>query len=390
MENENLITPAPQEQGEILPVEVPAVKAAPAESSLDRPHNLPEGYIPESAKPVVHEAKKVGSGMSPKEAMKIRMKSMTKQEIGYLRRKMIFDKAWPVFRFLILFGLGFVILTPLMFMISYGFRESGDMNDPTVMWIPRNLTLKVMKQTINAMGLTNPISNRQNPLFNTLVLNLGCSLLQVLTCAITGYGFARFKFKGRDLLFGIVILMILVPTQILSIPLYMTFKNFMFGSINLIDKFAVMYLPAMMANGIRSGLMIFIFRQFFRGLPKELEDAAYLDGCGPFNTFIRVMVPNAASSFLTVFLFSIVWYWNDFYVSSSFFTNTKTIALVLKNLDTTLNLAIFNNANAQVSAREKIVWLESGCLISITPMLILYACLQRHFTEGIERSGLVG
>ena len=390
MENENLITPTPQEQGETPPVEVPAVEAAPAKSSSDRPHNLPEGYIPESAKPVVHEKKEVGSGMSPKEAMKIRMKSMTKQEIGYLRRKMIFEKAWPVFRFLILFGLGFVILTPLMFMISYGFRESGDMNDPTVMWIPRNLTLKVMKQTINAMGLTNSIANRQNPLFNTLVLNLGCSLLQVLTCAITGYGFARFKFKGRDLLFGIVILMILVPTQILSIPLYMTFKNFMFGAVKLIDKFAVMYLPAMMANGIRSGLMIFIFRQFFRGLPKELEDAAYLDGCGPFNTFIRVMVPNAASSFLTVFLFSIVWYWNDFYVSSSFFINTKTIALVLKNLDTTLNLAIFNNANAQVSAREKIVWLESGCLISITPMLILYACLQRHFTEGIERSGLVG
>lgn len=102
------------------------------------------------------------------------------------------------------------------------------------------------------------------------------------------------------------------------------------------------------------------------------------------------MVPNAASSFLTVFLFSIVWYWNDYYVSSAFFLNTKTIALVLKNLDSTLNLAIFNNANAQVSAREKIVWLEAGCLISITPMLILYACLQKHFTEGIERSGLVG
>lgn len=400
MDNENMITPTPQEPVEEIAAEVTAAvetvetkaeAAAPVSaSSADRPHNLPEGYIPESAKPVVHEEKEVGSGMSPKEAMKIRMQSMTKQEIGYLRRKMIFEKAWPVFRFLILFGLGFVILTPLMFMISYGFRESGDMNDPTVMWIPRNLTLKVMKQTIDAMGLTNPIADRQNPLFNTVVLNLGCSLMQVLTCAITGYGFARFKFKGRDLLFGIVILMILVPTQILSIPLYMTFKNFMFGAVNLIDKFAVMYLPAMMANGIRSGLMIFIFRQFFRGLPKELEDAAYLDGCGPFNTFIRVMVPNAASSFLTVFLFSIVWYWNDYYVSSAFFTNTKTIALVLKNLDATLNLAIFNNANAQVSAREKIVWLESGCLISITPMLILYACLQRHFTEGIERSGLVG
>ena len=302
---------------------------------------------------------------------------------------MIFEKCWPVFRFLILFGLGFVILTPLMFMLSYAFRDSKDMNDPTVMWIPRNFTLTVMKQTIDAMGLTNGFFDN-NPLVNTLFLNIGCSICQVITCALTGYGFARFKFKGRNLLFGIVVLMIVVPTQIISIPLYMTFKNFMFGTINLIDSMWAMYLPAMTANGIRAGLMIFIFRQFFRGLPKELEDAAYLDGCGPFKTFLKVMVPNAGSSFLTVFLFSIVWYWNDYYVSSAFFTNTKTIALVLKNLDTTLNLAIFNNANAQVSVREKIVWLEAGCLISITPMLILYACLQKHFTEGIERSGLVG
>ena len=119
-------------------------------------------------------------------------------------------------------------------------------------------------------------------------------------------------------------------------------------------------------------------------------NAAYLDGCGPFRTFLKVMIPNAGSSFLTVFLFSVVWYWNDYYVAGSFFSNHKTISMVLKNLDATLNVAIFNNANANVSVREKIIWLEAGCLISITPLLILYACLQKHFTEGIERSGLVG
>ena len=183
---------------------------------------------------------------------------------------------------------------------------------------------------------------------------------------------------------------VLVPTQIISIPLYVTFRYFLFGAVNLIDNPLVMYLPAMTANGIRAGLMIFIFRQFFRGLPKELEDAAYLDGCGPFRTFLKVMIPNAGSSFLTVFLFSIVWYWNDYYVAGSFFSNRRTISMVLKNLDATLNVAIFNNANANVSVREKIIWLEAGCLISITPLLILYACLQKHFTEGIERSGIVG
>ena len=346
-----------------------------------------EVRIPASAVPDVHEPHEVGNGLTKKEAVRIRMQHMNKAEIAAMRRKQLAEKCWPVFRFLILFGLGFVILTPLLFMISYGFRESGDMSDPTIIWIPRHPTLSVMKDTIRAMGLT---KSSNNPLLNTLLLNIGCSLCQVASCAVTGYGFARFKFKGRELLFGIVILMILVPTQIISIPLYVTFRYFLFGAVNLIDNPLVMYLPAITANGIRAGLMIFIFRQFFRGLPKELEDAAYLDGCGPFQTFLRVMIPNAGSSVLTVFLFSIVWYWNDYYVAGSFFSNRKTISMVLKNLDATLNLAIFNNANANVSIREKIVWLEAGCLISITPLLILYACLQKHFTEGIERSGLVG
>ena len=390
MENEKNQTPeVPQTADEIVNEISDAVDAeiTAERSSASDPDHPVASYIPESAKPDVHEEHEVGEGMTKKEAMKIRMKNMNKSEIAYLRRKRIFEKTWPVFRFLILFGLAFVILTPLLFMLSYGFRERQDMNDPTVIWIPRHLTLKIMKQTINAMSLN---ATENNPLINTLVLNIGCSICQVITCAITGYGFARFKFKGRNLLFGIVILMILVPTQIISIPLYMTFRFFLFGQVNLIDNMLVMYLPALMANGIRAGLMIFIFRQFFRGLPKELEDAAYLDGCGPFKTFIKVMVPNAGSSFLTVFLFSIVWYWNDFYVTSSFFTNKKTISLQLKNLDGLLNIAIFNNANANISAREKIVWFEAACLISITPMLILYACLQKHFTEGIERSGLVG
>ena len=131
-----------------------------------------------------------------------------------------------------------------------------------------------------------------------------------------------------------------------------------------------------------------IFRQFFKGLPKELEDAAYLDGCGAFKTFIRVMVPNASSSFLTVFLFSIVWYWNDYYVSSTFFISNHTVALALQKLSATLDQTLFQGA--QVGTRKKIVWLESGCLLTITPILIMYVFLQKHFTEGLARSGLVG
>jgi multiple sugar transport system permease protein len=258
------------------------------------------------------------------------------------------------------------------------------MTDPTVMWIPRHFTLNIIKETMTAMDFWNTLKT-------TLVLNIGCSLVQVASCALTGYGFARFKFRFKGLLFGIVIMMILVPPQVIALPLYTQFRYFGIRglfTVNLIDTMWTMYLPAITGNGIRSGLMILIFRQFFRGLPKELEDAAYLDGCGPFETYVKIMIPNAKTSFLTVFLFSIVWYWNDFYVSSSFFTQNNTVALMLKNLNATLTAQLFNNQS--VSVRQIIVWLESGCLLSILPLLVMYTFLQKYFVEGVERSGLTG
>lgn len=317
--------------------------------------------------------------------------NLTPEQIRYNRNKAIVGAVWPVFRFCILFGLCFIILYPLIFMLSTAFRPNAQMSDPSIVWLPKSFTLKNIKETWDIMQYSKTV-------LNTVLLNVISSVLSVGSCAITGYGFARFKFKGKNLLFGIVVLMIIVPPQITSIPLFMQFSFFKgFGLVNLItgkdyisliDTGIPMYAPALFANGIKAGLFIYIFRQFFRGLPKELEDAAYLDGCGPLKTFIKVMAPNAASSFLTVFLFSIVWYWNDYYISSSFFTESKTVALALKNLDATLQFQLFDNQ--PISPRQIIVWLESGCILSTAPILILYIFLQRHFVEGVERSGLVG
>ena len=325
-----------------------------------------------------------------RERFKKRLESLSPEEQKYLKRKRVFDAVWPIARACIVFGLCFVIIYPLLFMLSTAFRPRAQMTDPTIMWIPKSFTLSNIKETAAAMqfGTT---------LVNTLTLNIGCSVLQVLTCALTGYGFARFKFKGKNILSFIVVMMILVPSQIILIPQYTFFRYFnplgiyhaITGNyINFINKGITMYAPAIMANGIRAGLFIFLFRQSFRGLPKELEDAAYLDGCSPFRTFVQIMVPNAGSTFLTVFLLSVVWYWNDYYVSTSFFNDNKTIALMLKNLDATLSRVLFGNTTPP--ARELIVWMEAGCLISIAPMLVMYACLQKYFTEGIARSGLTG
>lgn len=331
------------------------------------------------------------------------------EHTAYLRRKMIFSKVWPFFRFLILFGLCFVILYPLIYMFSTAFRPNVQMTDPSVIWLPKSLTFSNMLDVIGIMDFG-------PTLWNTVKLNLVCSLLSVVTCALTGYGLARFNFKGKGICFAVVIMQIIVPPQITVIPLYLQwafFKGFglvkvlagmgirsIFGKdistdqvtgqvyCSMINVPIVMYAPAIFANGIKSGLFIFIFRQFFRGLPAELEDAAYLDGCGPFKTFIRIMVPNASSAFLTVFLFAIVWYWNDYYISSTFFNNNHTVALALQKLSDNLDNQLFNGA--QVGTRKKIVWLESGCLITIAPILIMYIFLQKYFTEGLARSGLTG
>lgn len=314
-----------------------------------------------------------------------------KTHYRYIFMKRISAMVWPIFRMIILIGLAFVILYPIIYMLSTAFRPQDEMSDPSVMWIPKTFIFSNIQETWDAMKYPEVLKN-------TLVINVVCSLLQVVTCSITGYGFARFKFKGRGLMFGIVILQIIVPVQIILIPLFMQFRYFdIFGIItamtgaplNLIDTPIALYAQAFFCNGIRAGLFIFLFRQFFRGLPKELEDAAYLDGCGPLSTFIRIMVPNARSSYLTVFIFSLVWYWNDYYVSSMFFTESKTISLEIANIYYTVGYYL-TGGDTMGPATDYMVWMEAACLLAILPILILYIFLQRYFIEGIERSGIVG
>lgn len=310
-----------------------------------------------------------------------------KKHYSYLFWRRIAGYVWPVFRAIIIFGLSFVILYPILYMISTSLRPQAEMNDPSVMWIPKSIRFENFSEVWTAIDYP-------GTLWNTLILNIISSVLQVGTCALTGYGFARFKFKGKNFFFALVLLQIIVPVQIILIPQFSQFRYFdIFGlfnalmgdSINLVDTNLSMYIPALMCNGIRAGLFIYLFRQFFRGLPKELEDAAYLDGCGPFKTFISVMVPNAASSFLTVFIFSIVWYWNDYYVSSMYFTKANTISLKIDGISNIISMYLTGEVGV---ASDYIVWMEAACLLAITPIVIMYIFLQKYFTEGIARAGL--
>lgn len=283
---------------------------------------------------------------------------------------------WAAIRFVFLSGLSFVVLYPILIAFSVAFRSPADVIDPAVLWIPKHVTMKNITETIRVMKYF-------PALFTTVKLDVVSSLLQVASCALIGYGFARFKFKFKSLLFGLVIFTIIVPPQVTFVPTYLTYN-----ALKWIDTSWVMYVPALFGVGIRSGLFIFIFRQFYRNLPREIEDAALVDGCGIYKTYLKIIIPSARPAFLTVFLFSIVWYWNDYYFATMYFKNIKTVTTALDGLTSALRL---DNAGGIVMDSYLVSTVnQAGCLLAILPVLLVYIIFHRFFTEGIERTGIVG
>jgi len=283
---------------------------------------------------------------------------------------------WKVTRGLLLFGLTFILLYPMLFMMSNSFKPVAQNYDPSVIWIPKSFTLQNFADALQVMQFG-------PSLLNTFSINIVTALIQLCSCTVAGYGFARFRFKGRGAAFAAVLLTIIVPPQVLSLSMYKTFVD-----LKLIDTVFAFHVPAIFGQGLKSGLYIFVFRQFFRGLPAELDDAATVDGCGTFGIFTRIMIPNATPAILTVFLFSIVWQWSDFY-GPAMYMDKYTIATALYNFKINLQElpGMGNNIWDPFYISTRI---QAACLLSVAPLLVMYAFLQKRFVEGVERTGIVG
>ena len=216
---------------------------------------------------------------------------------------------------------------------------------------------------------------------NTLIYTIALTLIQVLICSMVGYGFARFDFPLKKLLFGCVVLMIVIPNHTIMLPQYMTFR-----SMGLMSEATPMYILTRCGTGLRAGLFIYIFNQFFRGLPKEIEEAAFVDGAGTWYTYFRIMLVNAMPAVITVTVFSLVWQYTDSFYSQLF--RIPTDMLLAKRLSTLQNNI---SANLKImNVRIQRLYVDAGVVLTILPLLILYLLLQRRFIEGVERSGIVG
>jgi len=285
-------------------------------------------------------------------------------------------------RGIFLLGIIYIIITPILSIILDSFKDVEDMFNPLVFMIPNEFTLENYRLALDNMDYFNSLSA-------SLILSLGAMILQIAVCSLTGYGFARFNFYGREFLFGLVIISIVIPTQSYLIPLFTQFFDFRFFGLrmNLLNSYIPVFLMSAFGMGLRSGLFIYLFRQFFRGVPKEIEEAARIDGAGWFRTYIQVMMPNAAPALLTVSVFSFVWQINDTFFASMFMSRLNLLPVRLLTLSSYLGGA--NILTAEEMVRVPLI-VNAGIMLSVAPAILMYFFVQRFFLEGIERSGIVG
>lgn len=299
---------------------------------------------------------------------------------------------WVIVRFVLITGLAFVILYPILKKFSTAIKDRSDLYSPIVVWIPENFSLENFAHAIRIMDYW-------QTLLNTFYLAGMTTVLTAISCALAGYGFARLKFKGSNILFACVILTILVPPTTILIPMYLNLREFsLLGliplftggkSLNLLNTYWPFILTSLTAVSFKAGLFIFIFRQFFRGIPKEVEEAAYVDGANVTKTFTHIMLPNAIPAIMTVCLFSFVWQWNDSFYTTTYLTSSKVMSTQLSSLPHNLQSQLTAGLSQEDPFYLSMVQ-DTGILLAILPLIIIYLFVQRYFVESVERTGVVG
>ncbi len=311
----------------------------------------------------------------------------------FLNANFMVNLIWYIFRLMFLIGVSYVILFPFFARISGSFMSATDFVDVTVQMVPKAPTLATYAAII-----------RDNDyflaLFNTIVLAGSCAIIQTFVCCLIGYGFAKFKFKGRNILFALVIFTMIVPHATLELSIFMEFRYFNpLGIMSVLNSIGILkypyvstlntYIPLwiLSATGLafKNGLYIFMLRQFFKGIPDELEESAYVDGSGVFRTFLKIVLPLSGAMMITVFMFSFSWQWTDnFYVDKLFTATGPTLIKDIVKIPRSLSTNFAGQAAYDSAIRN-----TCGLLI-LLPLIILYLFAQKYIVQGIERSGITG
>ncbi len=316
---------------------------------------------------------------------------------GYLLRKKVTKVAVSIIRAILLFGLCFLILQPILNKISVSFMEEHDLYDPIVVSIPRHFTTENYKVAADP-----DVMDYGNSMRNSLLIAVSIAFIQIAMCTLVGYGFARFKFPFKKFWFAMVLMIIIIPPQVIATSMHLHIKYFDFlgivklfnngDTINLVQSPVPYFVMSAGCMGLKNGLYIYMVRQYFRNIPVDLEEAAYIDGCGTLKTFIRIMLPQAKPIITSCFLFAFVWQWTDGFYSKLFFQGTKLVSTELSRIVAKLGVLIGRvmglPTSARITTQRSNQILSTGTLMIVFPVIFLYLFAQRQFVESLSSTGI--
>lgn len=325
-------------------------------------------------------------GQNPKSRRRI--DKMNRVMLGTRSRNGIL---FTVFVYVLLVSLGFVYLYPILHMIITSVKSLPDLLDPSVSWIPTELSLENFKSAFQVMNFT-------DALIDTTQIALFPTIAQTAVCALTGYGLARYAFPGRNIVIALALLTFIVPPYVLMIPTYTMYSDY-----GILGSILTLILPALTGQGLKSALFILIFMQFFRQTPLSLDEAARVDGCSEWRIFYNIALPLAIPAFVVTFLFSFVWYWNESYFTVIYMSATRsasqeamtTLLMELTRFEQSYTgylqstSGTWGAAHMVESAPNEAIKM-AATLITVMPMLIVYFILQKQFVESIDRTGITG
>lgn len=275
------------------------------------------------------------------------------------------SRAGVILRHTLLIGASFIMLYPLLWMVASSFKpESGIFRDLSL--IPPSLDPKNYIEGWNALEVS-----FSRFYLNSFVIAALVVIGNVLSCSLTAYAFARLKFRGRNLLFALMMMTLMLPYHVTLIPQYVLFLN-----IGWVDTILPLVVPKFMAV---DAFFIFLMVQFFRSLPRELDEAAKIDGCGPWRIYWMIILPLSKPVLATAAIFSFLWTWNDFFGPLIYLNDIAhyTVPLALRAFVDTTGTSAWGQLFAMST-------------LALAPIFFFFLFFQRLIIRGVAMSGLKG
>lgn len=264
-------------------------------------------------------------------------------------------------------ALGFVMVYPLLWMIMSSFKPTHTVFSTAGTLIPTTWTLDNYVNGLRGFGNIPFTTFFLNSFFISIVATVGT----VISSALVAYAFSRLKYRGRGLLFAAMLVTMMLPAQVLMVPQYLWYNK-----LGWVNSYLPMIVPYFFAT---QGFFVYLNVNFINGIPRELDEAARIDGCSPYGILIRVIVPLLTPALITSGIFSFIWRWDDF-LSALLYVRTTS------RYPASLALKLF----CDPSSSSDYGAMFAMSTLSIIPVLIIFFCLQKYLVDGIATSGLKG